>query len=95
MRFWGTRTVPVIEAVTRNVSSDGFHCLSRIPLVPHETVGCSLAIPRLHPARGLAPMVLECQVRVVRVDPPDEQGFFGLACRIEDYRLASSSELVD
>jgi hypothetical protein len=88
-------TAPVIETVTRDVSSEGFHCLSRVPLIAHETVGCSLTIPSLHPERAEAPMVLECQVRVVRIDPPDEQGYFGIACRIEDYRLAASNGAVD
>ena len=31
---------------------------------------------------------IECQVRIVRIEPPNKDGFYGLGCEINDYRLS-------
>ena len=85
--LWGPPLTGVVETVTRNLSSGGFHCLSRVPLPINETVSCTLRIPIHERSRTDSELQLECSVQVVRVEPVDEDGFFGLGCRIEDYRF--------
>jgi hypothetical protein len=85
--FWGPPLTGVVETVTRNLSSDGFHCLSRIPLPIKETVSCTLLIPIYKRNRAGSALQLECSVQVTRIEPVNEEGFFGLGCRIKDYRF--------
>jgi len=91
VRFWGGFLTEALETVTQNLSSDGFYCSSRNPFVPGEQLVCSLSIPihRLDPADS--GVELECRVRVVRIDPVSEAGYFGIGCKIEDYRLTRTT----
>jgi PilZ domain len=77
----------IIESTTRDLSSGGFYCLTRVHLVEGEQLHCSMKIPT-HDPRGKNPeRTLECTVRVLRVVPQDSSDVFGIACRIEDYHL--------
>ena len=76
-----------IESVTRDLSSGGFYCLTRVRLMEGEHLRCSMRIPT-HDPRGKNPeRTLECRVRVVRVVPQESGDVFGIACLIEDYHL--------
>jgi hypothetical protein len=73
--------------VTQDLSSDGFYCYSKIPFIPGEQLVCMLRIPAHLLDRSGQAAELECQVEVVRVDPVSQEGYFGIGCRIADYRL--------
>lgn len=76
----------VIETVTQNLSSSGFYCFCPAPLAPGESLVCTLKVPVYDPKGDERPLALECTVVVMRSEAAAE-GFFGIACRIEDYHL--------
>lgn len=77
-----------VETVTDNLSSSGFYCLSPMPLMPGELIRCALRTPSYAPdCRHIG---LECKVLVVRAEAAAD-GFYGIACHIEEYHLASGS----
>src|SRR5689334_24654461 len=63
-----------IEAVTHDLSSQGFYCLTSTPLVPGETRVCTLSLPANHPEQLNAVIPVHCRVRVVRVEALAERG---------------------
>lgn len=77
-----------IESVTRDLSSGGFYCLTRVPLFEGEQLVCSIKIPTHDPHGKNLERTLECRVRVVRVAPQESGDLFGVGCRIEDYHLS-------
>jgi len=77
-----------IESVTRDLSSSGFYCLTRVPLFEGEQLVCSIKIPTHDPHGKNLERTLECRVRVVRVAPQDSGDLFGVGCRIDDYHLS-------
>ena len=83
-----SHTGDAIETLTRDLSSGGFYCLSKVPVTPGEMLTCTLKVPTHDPNGKLLERSLECKVRVMRVEAQDEEGIFGLACRIEDYHFA-------
>jgi len=78
-----------IETVTQNLSSSGFYCLSPLPLTPGDSLFCTLRMPTYDPRGEEHMLALECRVRVMRAGA-DAEGAYGIACRIEDYRLVTS-----
>jgi hypothetical protein len=79
-----------LETVTQNLSSDGFYCRIGTPFVAGERLECAFSVPAHHP-NTTEQMLLECKVRIVRVEEPDENGLYGIGCRIEDYRLLQAA----
>ena len=77
-----------VETVTRDLSSNGFYCLTRIQLVEGEQLVCSIKLPTHDPHGKILQQTLECRVRVLRVVPQESGDLFGVACRIEDYHLS-------
>lgn len=75
-----------IETVTENLSSSGFYCLSPKPLLPGETVVCTLKAPTYDPKGDRRTISLECKAVALRSETAVD-GLFGIACRIEDYHL--------
>jgi hypothetical protein len=69
---------------TQNLSSEGFYCFSPFALRPGDITFCIVEVPALWNSTTLA---LECRAKVIRVEPPNEAGFFGVGCEIEDYRF--------
>ena len=80
-----------IESVTRDLSSSGFYCMTRVQLLEGERLVCSIKIPTHDPHGKNLERTLECRVRVVRVVPQESSDLFGVACRIEDYHLSHLS----
>jgi len=78
-----------IDTVTQNLSSNGFYCLSPEPLKPGESLMCTLKLPAHDPKGEERTLALECTVMVMRAEAASE-GFFGIACRIDDYHLIRS-----
>ncbi len=73
-----------VETRTENVSSEGFYFLSEHPAIPGQVIHCTMMVP-WHGGAGEGPLCLQCQARVVRVQPESEAGRFGIGCRIERY----------
>jgi hypothetical protein len=81
------RQSEALETITENLSSQGFYCLSRIPIPLGEAMLCWLTVPTHDPSAKSGTILLECNVRVVRSDAADVEGSYGIACRIDDFRL--------
>jgi PilZ domain-containing protein len=77
-----------VETITRDLSSTGFYCLSHLQFACGEVVICSLQIPTYEPSNTEGKLALECKAKVVRIEPGAAKGLCGIACQIEDYRLA-------
>lgn len=77
------------RSVTENVSSIGFFAFSKELFVPGEFAVCILEVPAYDPKDLDRVLCLECKVRIVRVDAVNAEGFYGVACRIQDYRFLS------
>ena len=86
--FFRNGSGEAVETVTQNLSSSGFYCHSRVPITPGESLHCTLTIPPHDPCGHERARVLECRVRVTRVDPGIAENTFGIACQIQDYHLA-------
>ncbi len=76
-----------LRTKTRDISSDGFYCFLNKPLKPGERIECDIVMPT-HDMRDTADVAhLHCRARVVRIEQTEEEGEFGVACRIEDYAI--------
>jgi hypothetical protein len=90
--FIRTGTSDCVETVTHDLSSDGFYCVANTAFVPGEIRECILSVPMHRPYGGERVRPVLCRVRVIRVETLGEDGSYGVACRIEDYRFASSGK---
>jgi hypothetical protein len=52
---------------------------------------CLLKVPSHEPLSTDGTVPVECKVRIVRVDPADESGAYGVAGEIEDYRFLQTA----
>src|SRR5215469_16970372 len=84
------RGADAIETVTENLSSTGFYCFSTAPLTPGDPLLCRLKVPAYDPNGEEGALALECRVMVMRAEAAPD-GFFGIAFRIEDYRLITAA----
>jgi hypothetical protein len=75
-----------VETITRDLSSSGFYCLSRVPFACGEVLICSLQIPTHERSNNEGVLALECKATVVRIDPEGAERAWGIACHIEDYK---------
>jgi hypothetical protein len=87
--FFRQSSLPIAEGVTENLSSGGFYCVSPTPLSVGESLTCLLKMPSAYMATD-EPLTLECQVQVMRLADANEDGWFGIGCRIEGYRTYSA-----
>ena len=76
-----------LRAQTRDISRDGFYCIVNRLIQPGDLLTCDLAVPAhdLHNRRDV--FYLRCQIRAVRVEKIGTGTEFGLACRIENFRV--------
>jgi hypothetical protein len=79
------------ETVTTNLSSDGFYCQSRVSFVTGEVVVCTLKVPTHQPNSTDDTLAMKCRVQIVRVMGPDEEGYYGIGCRLVDYMLQNGA----
>lgn len=76
-----------LRTETRDISKDGFYCLLDQPVRPGERIQCDIVVPT-HNAQDPDDVVyLRCRAQAVRVEKVGAGAQFGLACRIEDYRI--------
>lgn len=86
-------TTENLETVTHDLSSDGFYCLVNTAFVPGEIRECTLGVPMHQSNSGDRARPVLCRVRVIRVEALGEDGFYGVGCRIEDFRFLSAPEV--
>jgi hypothetical protein len=83
-------TTDTVETVTQDLSSDGFYCLVNTVFVPGEIRTCTLSVPTYYPRAKNRVRPVHCRVRVIRVEVMGAGDLYGVGCRIEDYRFATS-----
>jgi hypothetical protein len=92
--FFRHHSAEAVESLTQDLSSGGFYCLSKTPFTCGERILCTLKIPTYDPGGKERERTLECEVRVMRVEATAGEDFYGIACRIDDYRFAHSNSTV-
>ena len=80
-----------IESRTKNFSCNGFYCVLRQPLMPSETVHCTIIIPTFDANHAQDVVSLECRATVLRVESLNDDNY-GVACRIDDYSVVRFQE---
>jgi hypothetical protein len=75
LQLWRVGGQLFLEAETDNISSSGFYCTASEPFSPGEYLGCRIIIPGQS-----TPLVLDRQVRVLRVEIKGLEPGFGVAC---------------
>ena len=76
-----------LRTVTRDISKDGFYCLLDQPIRPGERIQCDIVVPTQNSQDPDDVVYLRCNAQAVRVEKIGAGAEFGLACRIEDYRI--------
>jgi len=72
---------------TSDISPEGFYCVLDHWIPPGEHLECEIAVPPQDPKNPDDVIYLRCQVQAVRVERIAGDTEFGLAFRIEDYRV--------
>jgi hypothetical protein len=75
-----------IDTKTEDISCEGFFCVTGSLLSPKEQLECELVIP-IDSRNSDEVLILRCRAEVVRVERQKENLFFGVACRLADYRI--------
>jgi hypothetical protein len=83
-----------LQTETRNISNNGFYCITPHPFAPGEKLRCLIGVPtRSSEKRELKDrLYLEAEVDVVRIVVNNGDGF-GVGCRISDYRVLGSNAI--
>jgi PilZ domain len=89
VRFLPSKQVSGFVTTTQDLSSAGFYCSSPVPLPLGNVTFCMLEVPA-HQSGTI--LLLKCSVRVKRVEPINEDGFYGVGCQIEDYWFPSDAD---
>ena len=76
-----------VESITKNLSSEGFYCITSEPFKPGERLQCIIVIPGGGNFGLESSVTLECHVTVRRME--QLASGFGLGCYIEDYSLVT------
>lgn len=75
----------LVSGETIDVSSAGFYCMVQEAFSPGENLECFLTLPAGNFGYSTSNVTLQCDVEVTRVEP--QGAGFGVACRIDHYRL--------
>lgn len=76
---------------TTNISSEGFYCVVSEPFRVGDVVRCILEVPSFNPTNASETMVLDCRVKIIRVETLTQSGF-GIACVFQQYNVRSKSD---
>lgn len=87
VRFLGSENKLDMIAETRDVSTSGLFCRSPAGLDPGARVTCILEFPTHNCRPEWAGLRLRCNAEVVRVEPPDSERQFGIACHFDQYSV--------
>jgi hypothetical protein len=79
-----------VASTTRDISSDGFLCLTPRPFEKGESLVCTITWPS-H-LRGMLnkPLVIRCDITVVRCEHDEESGLYRTACHIQEFECNHS-----
>ena len=88
--LWNPRDGGINATWTEDLSCRGFFCLSVEAYSIGDELLASLELPGIGQKgrRGMASLVLQCQVVVLRVT--DLQGKYGITCQIEGYSVVGN-----
>jgi hypothetical protein len=86
LHFLSGNSTDIEKAVTRDLSSNGFYYIAKMPFVPGEVKMCILGVPTSYPRGDERMLWVECTIRIIRVQVCDG-GSFGIGCRIVNYRF--------
>ena len=75
-----------VSSETENISSEGFYCLCPEPFTIGEELECTISIPSRSGTDGTK-LILECRVRVVRVETYTADGPVGIGFHIETFSV--------
>ena len=81
----------VVHTHTVNISSAGFFCLSSCPFSSGQNIIGLLEFPEFSSAAGYTRMLLRWEATVVRVETIIGRHEYGIAFRITDYSVVTSS----
>jgi hypothetical protein len=81
-----TTSEDLVDAQTRNVSSEGLYCVSPVPFQPGELLECVIELPASGETRE--PRTLCCRATTVRLEQLNEN-LFGVALHIDDYSVGA------
>ena len=82
-------SVQITEGKTKNISCDGFYCYVHEPFAVGESIRCVIITPAFDAEQPEKVLWLECHGHVVRVEPASAGN--GIACKIDDYKIAVAS----
>jgi hypothetical protein len=88
VRFWKP-SGEAVEALTVDVSSDGFYCRCSQQFSEDDRLSAILEIPGAGADADLHKLALSCEVQVLRVKTLAGGREWGLAVRILDYSVAA------
>jgi hypothetical protein len=80
-----------IEAWTKDISSDGFYCVAAEPLDTGVETSFTISMPGFDADRHRNTFRLDGKASVMRIELLGN-GLYGIACRIEDYRVHCHAE---
>ncbi len=78
-----------VQAETRNISSEGFYCISPESVTPGGTLDCAIGIPS--PSSPDRQHYVHCRCTVLRIERISDEllgELFGVACHIDDYSVS-------
>lgn len=90
--FFAAEHRAAVETTTRDLSINGFYCVSPAPFRVNEIALCFISIPICRPDRAEQTLVLKCRARIVRVELLEGTGY-GAGCEIEDYCFLKDVEV--
>ena len=81
-----------LRTKTKDISRDGFYCHLERPVRPGDEFECDIVVPTHNSQNPQDVVYLRCHAQAMRVEKLGSGSEFGLACRIEDYRLIRDRE---
>ena len=83
-----------LQSETRDISNNGFYCITPHPFAPGEKLICLIGVPTRSTSKEEAKkrLYLEAEVDVVRIVVNNGSGF-GVGCRISDYRVLAGNAI--
>jgi hypothetical protein len=77
---------------TKDISPEGFYCITSHSIQPGSRFECDIAVPSYNPKSPNGIVHLRCRVEAVRIEQINGGLDFGVACRIDDYRVICKRE---
>ena len=82
--YSGEQDEPVV-GTTRNISSDGFYCVTSKSFGLGQWLDCAIEYPAYDAREPDRKLLMACKVIVVRTVAEETPACYGVACRIENF----------